>query len=225
MIKTIQIKDLKCVLVTADRTDKVTYMIYPEIAGFTDELLTSFSQKYDTAIVMVYVPAQQWNNYLTPWAEPGEAKGFPPFAGEAPMFLQILTDEIVPQAENEMGIDKNAVRNLIGVSLSGLFTLWQWLQCDTFNSIACLSGSFWYAGFMDWFNNLSLRPKQGKAFFLLGRQEPHAQIVAYRPVGANTQAVVSRLEKAGYDVSFEWVQGNHFADPVGRAEMAFIHIS
>lgn len=89
----------------ADRTDKVTYMIYPEIAGFTDQLLSSFSQKYDTAIVMVYVPAQQWNNYLTPWPEPGEAKGFPPFAGDARMFLQILTDEIVPQAENEMGID------------------------------------------------------------------------------------------------------------------------
>lgn len=205
----------------ADREQRVVYMIYPEIAGLSDGWLQEMADKYGVAVVMVYVPADKWNDVLTPWPEPGEAKGFPPFAGEGAQFLKTLQEDIIPQVEKTMGLPAGLRRDLIGVSLSGLFALWQWMQCDTFRSIACLSGSFWFAGFLDWFDARPIPAKAGKAYFLLGREEPHATVKAYRSVGECTEKIVGRLQAAGIATTFEWVPGNHFADPLGRAARAF----
>lgn len=217
----LQIRNLKCQLFPGSNRDRVIYMIYPEIAGMLGNLLNELSASSNIPIVMINVPSGDWNNYLTPWPEPGEAKGFPPFAGEAKVFLQVITDEIIPQTDKALAIHSSPQRDLMGVSLSGLFTLWTWLQNDIFHSIASLSGSFWYAGFMDWFNQQTIPNKSGKAYFLLGRDEPHASIKAYRSVGTNTQAIVERLKENDIPVTFQWVPGNHFADPEGRAKLGF----
>lgn len=223
MIQTLKIEDLTCELV-GGYSEKVTYVIYPYIEPLSESLMERMAAKHSTSIVAVYVPADEWNNYLTPWPEPPESKGFPPFGGEAAKFLSILTGEIIPQAEKTLGLSPGAERNLIGVSLSGLFALWEWLQNDTFHSLACLSGSFWYAGFMDWFDSREIPSKSGSAYFLLGKDEPKAKIKAYQSVGVNTEAVVERLEKAGVKVKFEWVPGNHFSDPVHRLETGFANL-
>ena len=196
-------------------------MIYPEVMPFTTAFIHEVAQSHNVSVVVVYVPSDQWNNYLTPWPEPGDAKGFPPFAGQSTEFLGTLQQDIIPVVEKALDMSPDAERDLIGVSLSGLFTLWQWLGNNTFRSIACLSGSFWYVGFMDWFEAQSIPQKSGKAYFLLGRDEPKAKIKAYQTVGVNTEEVVNRLTKAGIDVTFQWVPGNHFADPIGRAQLAF----
>lgn len=215
----LQIGDIKCELVPGTATDRIVYMIYPEVAPLTETLLGQLSSVCHLPMAVIYVPSAQWNNYLTPWPEPGEAPGFPPFAGEAPSFLKTLRDDIIPQVEKTLGLMPNAARNLMGVSLSGLFTLWTWLQTDLFTSIACLSGSFWYKGFIDWFDAQTIPVKTGKAFFLLGRSEPEASVKAYRTVGVDTQAVVDRLQASGIDTTFRWVPGNHFNDPAGRARI------
>lgn len=49
--------------------------------------------------------------------------------------------------------------------LSGLFTLWQWMIDDTFRNIICLSGSFWYEGFVGWIRSFEIPRKTGKAYF------------------------------------------------------------
>lgn len=222
---TLLMGDLKCVAVPGKVVDRVVYMIYPEVAGMTDGLLDFLASTYNLPIVMVYVPTDQWNNYLTPWPEPGEAKGFPPFAGDAAEFLKKFTQEIIPETDKALGLAANPRRDLMGVSLSGLFTLWTWLQTDVFKSIACLSGSFWYAGFLDWFDNQKIGPKEGEAYFLLGRDEPNASIKAYRTVGVNTEAIVSRLKSKGIATTFQWVAGNHFSDPEGRAKLGFAFLA
>ena len=132
----------------------------------------------------------------------------------------MLEDNVLPAAEKAAGLMQPPERLLVGVSLSGLFTLWDWMQSSVFRSIGCLSGSFWYAGFLDWFEKTAVPGKDGKAYFLLGRQEPHAHIKAYRTVGVNTETIVERLKAAGVNAEFEWVAGNHFADSLGRAEKA-----
>ena len=77
---------------------------------------------------------------------------------------------------------------------------------------------------MDWFDDkmtsLTGKNGKGKAYFLLGEEEPKAHIRAYQSVGENTQHIVEKLKNAGIDVTFEWVPGNHFSRPVHRAEKA-----
>lgn len=80
-------------------------------------------------------------------------------------------------------------------------------------------------GFIDWFSKQTIPHKQGKAFFLLGTEEPKSHIKAYRSVGVNTEKIVTDLKKAGIDTTFEWVPGNHFANPMERAERAFSHLT
>lgn len=217
-MNTIKIEGLRCTCVANDASARVVYMIYPQVEGFTEDWLEGQAKQNGCSIVIVYVPLDKWNDYLTPWPEPGETPRAQPFAGEGAEFLKMLQTEIIPQAEKVLEIEAVTERNLIGVSLGGLFTLWQWMQCDTFHSIACLSGSFWYMGFMDWFSKLIIPQKQGNACFLLGTEEPKANIKAYRSVGVNTEAVVAALTKAGIPTTFDWVPGNHFADPLPRAE-------
>lgn len=224
MVKKIQIDSYTCDAVVNTTTSKVAYLIYPQVNCFTADWLEGMSSKCGVSIVVVYVPINRWNDDLTPWPEPPEAKGFQPFAGNAAQFYNELTTKIIPEAEKALGLTKVAGRDLIGVSLAGLFTLWQWAQFDTFTSIACLSGSFWYDGFMSWFENREILAKKGKAYFLLGTAEPKARIKEYQPVGVNTEAIVNRLKSVGTECQFDWVPGNHFSNPKPRAEKALEYL-
>ncbi|MCH5225796.1 MAG: hypothetical protein J1D77_07325 [Muribaculaceae bacterium] len=221
----IKVKGFECVVAPYPGSSIITYLIYPALEQLESKWLERMAEVHKENVAMVYVPAEEWNDALTPWPEPGEAKGCPPFAGKAPEFLKLLQEEIIPEVEKTCGLSGNFTRNLIGVSLSGLFTLWQWLLNDTFDSIACLSGSFWYVGFLEWFEKQAIPQKTGQAYFLLGVEEPHSNVKAFQCVGVNTEAIVERLKNSGIKVEFEWVPGNHFSRPVHRAEKALAALS
>ena len=220
MIKNIKIEDISCTCVPNNAGTRIVYMIYPIVNIFKEDWLETQAIKNKCSLVVVYVPLDKWNDYLTPWPEPGETPDAQPFAGEGAIFLKTLQDDIIPQTEKVLGINHAVERDLIGVSLGGLFTLWQWMLSSTFQSIACLSGSFWYTGFKEWFDRQTIPHKQGKAYFLLGTEEPKANIKAYRTVGVNTENIVDALKKARIVTAFDWVPGNHFANPLQRAEKA-----
>lgn len=224
MVTNVTIEGFKCTCVGTIHSDTVTYMIYPEAAFLDEKWLQNLSAAHGVSIVVIYVPSEKWNDLLTPWPEPPEANGFPPFGGDASVFEGILNDVIIPQAETTCNLKGIKTRDLIGVSLSGLFTLWQWVKSDIFHSIGCLSGSFWYAGFLSWFERVALPVKKGNAYFLLGKQEPKARIKAYQCVGRNTEIIVEHLKKAGTMCEFEWVSGNHFSNPLERIEKAFSNL-
>ncbi|MCH5241303.1 MAG: hypothetical protein J1F67_02610 [Muribaculaceae bacterium] len=220
MLKKIKIEDINCVCVSGEDSKRIVYMIYPALVPFQDKWIEEMASKYQVPIVVIYIPADGWNDMLTPWPEPGETPDSPPFAGKAAETLKTIQEQLIPSAENALGLKNIEERNLIGVSLSGLFTFWQWMLCDTFKSIGCLSASFWYNGFLNWFEKQTLPPKNGKAYFLLGVKEPKAWIKAYRSVGENTEKIVEKLKESGIPTTFQWVPGDHFANPTERAEDA-----
>lgn len=220
MLKKLIIEDYKCVGAIFDGSASITYLIYPELAQLNDDWLDKMCELHKISIVVVYIPANKWNDDLTPWAELGEAPGCPPFAGKAKEFLSTLLKQIIPGVEQKFELSSNLTRDLMGVSLGGLFTLWQWMDCEVFHNIACLSGSFWYIGFLKWFESQQIPPKTGKAFFLLGEDEPHSHVKAFDSVGKNTEEIVEKLKNSGIKVDFKWVPGNHFSQPVHRAELA-----
>lgn len=216
MKKKVKIGGLDCLISAYDGSRRLVYILYPMdiLDGWIDEAV----EKYRVSIAVI--TGMDWDNVFSPWPALGQPPGSPDFKGESEEFLRHLQTLVIPQIESLMDYADVPVRTLVGVSMSGLFALWQWMVCDTFADIASLSGSFWYPGFIEWFKAQPLSKTKGKAFFLLGTQEPKSPVKAFRPVGENTEEIVDLLKKAGIQVEFQWVAGNHYANPLPRLDSA-----
>lgn len=217
MTRKFKIDSLDCLCRRNSDAESITFILYPMdcLSGWIDYA----AQAYGTSIAVL--TGFDWDNDLTPWPAKGVPAGSPDFKGNAPDLLSRLKEKVIPGIEREMGLGDACVRNLVGVSLSGLFAMWQWAVCDLFSSVASLSGSFWYDGFADWFASRRLPEKRGMAYLSLGDTEANSKVKAFQSVAADTEKVVSALEKAGIRTVFESVPGNHYADPLPRLERAF----
>ncbi|MDE6277437.1 MAG: hypothetical protein K2M06_04935 [Muribaculaceae bacterium] len=217
MTTKLNIENLHCLCSETRSKGKIAYILYPmDILG---DWIEAASEKHGVTIVVIM--GMDWQNVFSPWPAPGVPKGDPDFKGESPEFLRLLQERVIPQIESELGIDGSPERSLIGVSMSGLFALWQWMVCDTFANIASLSGSFWYEGLVDWLKTQTIPTKQGKGYFLLGDKEPKSRIKIFATVGAATEEIIEILRTAGIEVEFQSVPGNHYSDPLPRLNMAF----
>lgn len=217
MKKILEIEGLQCICSTKEQNKRIAYILYP--MDMLSDWIEDASERYQTNIVVI--TGMDWQNVFSPWPAKGVPKGSPDFKGESPEFLKLLQQKVLPQIETALNLGINLERTLVGVSMSGLFALWQWMLCDTFHNIASLSGSFWYENFIEWMKIINIPPKSGKAFFLLGNQETHSNVKAFNSVGQNTQEIISLLHSAGIDVEFESVPGNHYSDPIPRLNKAF----
>ncbi len=217
MAQNIEIDKLTCICSTSGRKDKIAYILYP--TDMLADWIEQAAEKYGVTIAVV--TDMDWQNVFSPWPAKGVPKGSPDFKGESPAFLKLLQQKVIPTVESSLGIVKNAERSLIGVSMSGLFALWQWMLCNTFQNIASLSGSFWFEGFIDWMRSRIIPSKSGNAFFLLGDKESQSKVKAFDIVGQNTQEIISLLQAKGIHTEFESVPGNHYANPIPRLDKAF----
>lgn len=195
----------------------VCYMLMPMSLG--GNMLLDLAKSYNVNIVQVVVA--DWDNALTPWPAPGVMPGEADFAGGAPEMLEWMRNKLLPAAEEKLGLNNIGRRVLVGISLSGLFAVWAWMQCDDFEDIASLSGSFWYDDFAHWISSRELPAKQGRAYLSLGDEEGHTPVKRYQPVVADTATVVAALRTTGADVFFEWVSGTHYAPIAPRLQAAF----
>ena len=220
MTKTLEICNLKCLCSLAGRKDRIAYILYP--MDMLEDWIEPATAKYDTDIVVI--TGMDWQNVFSPWPAKGVPKGDPDFKGESPEFLELLKQKVVPEVEKALGTYRDAVRTFVGVSMSGLFALWQWMLCDTFTNIASLSGSFWYEGFLDWMKSRDIPRKSGMGYFLLGDQESKSKVKAFDTVGVNTHEIVAMLSGAGIRTEFQSVPGNHYSDPLPRLDKAFTAI-
>ncbi len=217
MIQNINIDGLQCLCSTVDRKDRIAYILYP--MDMLSNWIGQASKKYDTNIVVI--TGMDWQNVFSPWPAPGVPKGSEDFEGKSPEFLKKLQNDVIPQIEQSLGMSTDVDRTLVGVSMSGLFALWQWMECDTFDNIASLSGSFWYEGFLDWMKSIKIPAKTGKGYFLLGDKESKSKVKAFNSVGENTAEILTLLKNAGIDVEFQSVPGDHYSDPIPRLDKAF----
>ena len=167
-MQTFSIDNLQITAV-AGPTDRICYLLYP--FATLHDWLAAEAPKFGVAVAVI--TRMDWDDDLTPWPAKGQPPGCPDFQGRAAGFLAKLQTDVLPAVEKRLGIAPGAERTLAGVSLSGLFTLWQWMLCDTFANIISLSGSFWYEGFAAWIESHPVPKKTGRAYFLLGNQGAH----------------------------------------------------
>lgn len=204
-MQTFSILNLKVMAAKAS-AERICFLLFP--LKMPEGWLDSLAQKYNVSLAVI--SGMDWDDDMTPWPAKGEPPGCPDFKGKAPEFLRSLAGHVVPKIEKRMGMEGKAERTLAGVSLSGLFTLWQWMTCDTFHNIISLSGSFWYDGFADRLTSQPVPEGKGKAFFLLGNQEAKARVKAFQSVQTDTEKIVAYLEQNGVETAFELVPGNHY---------------
>lgn len=138
-----------------------------------------------------------------------------PFEGKAQEFLDNLTRVIVPAIDKAMNLTPE-FRTLAGISLSGLFATWQWIESPFFNNVISISGSFWYDGFTAWLRSASIPPRGGKIYLSLGDEEEDTTVARFQPVKRCTDEVADILRRAGIDVVYKMTKGNHYAPPVPR---------
>lgn len=215
-MQTLQIDNLKVTLIGGNSA-RICYMLYPyeEVIGWA----YAGAKNYDVSIAVI--TNIDWDNELTPWPAAGVPTGSPDFAGRARQFLDIIRDDVMPAAEKALGIEPDAQRTLVGVSLSGLFTLWQWLECNLFDNIISLSGSFWYEYFAVWVKSRTVPAKKGRAYFLLGIKEALSPVPQFKPVQTDTVEIVDFLKAHGIDCQFDLVPGNHYQFADQRLTRAF----
>jgi hypothetical protein len=195
-------------------------MILPEgIRENLDTGLKGLSEKYGVSIVVI--PDVNWNDDMTPWTAEGVFKKAKPFGGHAAVFLDKLTNEIIPEEEKSLGVE-DAERTIMGVSLSGLFAVWAGFNTNTFSNIISISGSLWYDGFVEWMNGQMPPPQLKKVCMLLGEKEKNAKDKRMTTVEERTLAAAEILKsKSQAAVTFELVEGTHFSPILPRLDRAF----
>lgn len=215
-MQTFRISNLE-VGVARQSASRICYVLFP-FDGL-EEWMEEAARRFNVSIALI--TGMDWDNDLTPWPAKGVPSGCPDFKGNAAAFLSTLTADVIPEVERRLAISPDAERTLTGVSLSGLFTLWQWMVSDTFRNIISLSGSFWYEGFVEWLKSQPVPKKDGRAYFLLGDREAKAKVKAFQPVQSDTEEIVAYLRSKGIDDHFQLVPGNHYQDGEQRLLRAF----
>lgn len=195
-------------------------MILPQgIKEGLTEGLVMLSEKYSVSIVII--DDVDWNDDLTPWPAEGVFKKEKPFGGQAALFLDKLIRKIISEAEENLSIEK-AERTILGISLSGLFSVWSAFNTDAFTNIISISGSLWYDGITEWMKENVPSPSIRKVCMLLGEKEKLAKDKRMATVEERTVAVANILKsKSQVSVMFELVEGTHFSPIMPRLERAF----
>ena len=165
--------------------------------------------------VLAAVSGVDWNRELSPWPATRAFRSSEDFGGEGPAFLDMLTGQIVPLAEAQLGFAPVS-RAIAGYSLAGLFALWSVFQTDAFDLAASVSGSLWFDGFMDYMR--SSAPPNGlrQIYLSLGDKEKHARNQRMAAVEDCTRQAAELLREWNIPVIFEMNPGGHFQDIPGR---------
>ena len=196
---------------------RICYILVPD--GVVDDArkwAEPAAVKFNTN--MVLVSGMDWNHDMSPWSAEGVMKKEKKFSGGGPMYLQGLVTDFIPYIDQILKLQSPA-RYLVGVSLSGLFTLWSLAKADCFEGVASISGSLWFDGFTEWLAKTALK-SEAKVFMSLGNKEKNTSDKRMSKVEDCTKETVSILQSKGLDVTFEMVAGTHFSPLAPRLDRA-----
>ena len=153
-------------------------------------------------LVMIY--PYDWNYCMTPWKYHDKNMGK---TGGGEEFLSWFISEIY---------DEKYQRQYIGgYSLGGLFALFAACEKDLFDGVMSVSGSLWYPGALEYFNEKSIGKRIGKIYMSLGDKEPLTKNAEREKVGFNTEKLAEVFGRTK-EVFFEYNRGGHFTDINGR---------
>jgi predicted alpha/beta superfamily hydrolase len=192
---------------TAGPTAPCIYLIdAPEHPTPLDEVASGL------ASTVVCVPVANWRSALTPWPAEALYRGEGAYAGKALETLEWLLGEVMPSCEQRAGLAPRA-RAIAGYSLAGLFSLYAWLREQSLAAVACLSGSLWYEGWLEYMTKQMEStdfPATGRyAYLSLGSKERRGSRPQLKAVQDRTEACVELLRAQGLTCDYVLNPGGH----------------
>ena len=148
---------------------------------------------------VVSAPVADWGDALTPWPAPALRPGEKDFGGRAEETLASLVERL-DQAPGPHAI--------CGYSLGGLFALYAFVQEPRLAACACLSGSVWYEGWVDWLRENAPDCAGRYAYFSVGKKEKRAGL-PFRHVEEDLAACAEILRANGCRVDVTLGPGSH----------------
>ncbi len=157
-------------------------------------------------VCVIWVGGANWERDLTPWPASSAFKKGAPYEGEAEAYYDIFIDEIVPQAEEILGLKPKA-RALSGYSLGGLFALYASYLGDEFPIIGAFSASLWYEGMTEFMRTHRSFAKY--VYMNIGKGEDGGNNPVFSKVGECTRLADMILSSSEVNTSLEWYEGTH----------------
>ena len=167
------------------------------------------------SFTLVAISDLDWNHDMVPWDSPPAFKNADPCTGGADDYLRLLTEEIIPMAEQEV-LGMPSWRGIAGYSLAGLFALYAIYQTDLFSRVGSMSGSLWFPGIKEYI--FSHEPKRWPdcMYFSLGNKESKIRNPVLRNVRQNTEEIHTFYQSKGINTVFQLNPGNHYNHTVER---------
>ena len=169
----------------------------------------------DLDFTLVAISGLNWEHDMAPWDIPPISSKDTPCTGGADAYLELLLNEILPQAEKTV-FGTPLWRGIAGYSLAGLFALYSIYRTDVFSRAASVSGSLWFPDFPTFVR--SHAPKQNPAciYFSLGDKEHKTRNPFLQTVRQNTEEMEDFYKQQGIATTFQLNPGNHFQDAALR---------
>ena len=161
------------------------------------------------SFTLVAISDLDWNHDMAPWDSPLTFKNADSCTGGADDYLRLLTEEIIPAAEKELG-GVPRWRGIAGYSLAGLFALYAIYQTDLFSRVGSVSSSLWFPGMKEYI--FSHEPKRwpDHMYFSLGDKESRTRNTVLQSVRQNTEEIHAFYQSKGIDTVFQLNPGNHY---------------
>lgn len=164
---------------------------------------------------LVAISDLDWNHDMVPWDTPPVFKNADPCIGGADDYLRLLTEEIIPTAEKEIG-EVPRWRGIAGYSLAGLFALYAIYQMNLFPRVGSISGSLWFPGMKEYIFSHAPKRWLDCMYFSLGDKESKTRNKVLRNVRQNTEEIHAFYQGKGIDTVFQLNPGNHYDQAVER---------
>lgn len=204
-----------------------TISVYPSAGSDMPVVyLNTFSEEGDSVyqllqnmscadFTLVAISNLTWNHDMSPWDIPPISKGDTPCTGGADDYMKLLTEEIVPKAE-EYVQGKPLWRGLAGYSLAGLFAVYSVYRTEIFSRIASISGSLWFPGIMEYVLSHEMKNSPEHLYFSIGDRECRTSNSYLQAVQKNTEELEAYYKGKGVDTVFQLNEGNHFKNAAKR---------
>lgn len=163
----------------------------------------------------VTISRLEWNLDMVPWDIPPIAKNDTPYTGGAGKYLQLMSEQIIPNAEKYIQ-GSIAWRGLAGYSLAGLFAVYALYHTTLFSRAAGMSASLWFPNFKEYVFSHELMQKPTHFYFSLGNKESKTKNPYLKTVQEHTEEIEAFYRKQGIDTILRMNSGGHFTDTAQR---------
>ncbi len=171
-------------------------------------------KRHSVDVNLIVISSLDWNNDMSPYAAPSVFRHVPAFSGGADKYLGLLTEKIIPAAEEITGPVK--WRGIAGYSLAGLFAIYSLYRTDMFSRCASVSGSLWYPGFSSFAAQHEMMGMPQCIYFSLGDRECRTRNPVLGTVQSETENIVSLIQGKGIPAVFRLNEGGHHDNPALR---------